>query len=135
MILSAAIDNGYIFMSLVAILTSVISAVYYLTIIKQIFFDKNDYRLNEKLEGLQADGIIAEENSIAETVQDIEKDGPIVEEKLIVEKVNINMNNIVLSSSLSLSISVITLIITLFIFIPKELLTLANILALVLFNL
>lgn len=29
MILSAAIDNGYIFMSLVAILTSVISAVYY----------------------------------------------------------------------------------------------------------
>lgn len=45
------------------------------------------------------------------------------------------MNNIVISSSLSLSISVITLIITLFIFIPKELLTLANILALVLFNL
>lgn len=116
MILSAAIDNGYIFMSLVAILTSVISAVYYLTIIKQIFFDKNDYRLNEKLEGFQADGLIAEENSI-------------------VEKVNIKMNNIVISSSLSLSISVITLIITLFIFIPKELLTLANILALVLFNL
>ena len=116
MILSAAIDNGYIFMSLVAILTSVISAVYYLTIIKQIFFDKNDYRLNEKLEGFQADGLIAEENSN-------------------VEKVTIKMNNIVISSSLSLSISVITLIITLFIFIPKELLTLANILALVLFNL
>ena len=38
MILSAAIDNGYIFISLVAILTSVISAVYYLAIIKQIFF-------------------------------------------------------------------------------------------------
>jgi len=38
MILSAAIDNGYIFMALVAILTSVISAVYYLAIIKQIFF-------------------------------------------------------------------------------------------------
>jgi NADH-ubiquinone oxidoreductase chain 2 len=116
MILSAAIDNGYIFMSLVAILTSVISAVYYLTIIKQIFFDKNDYRLNEKLEGFHADGLIAEKNNI-------------------VEKVNIKMNNIVISSSLSLSISVITLIITLFIFIPKELLTLANILALVLFNL
>jgi len=46
MILSAAIDNGYIFMSLVAILTSVISAVYYLAIIKQIFFDKPDYVLN-----------------------------------------------------------------------------------------
>jgi NADH-ubiquinone oxidoreductase chain 2 len=47
MILSAAIDNGYIFMSLVAILTSVISAVYYLAIIKQIFFDKPDYTKNE----------------------------------------------------------------------------------------
>ena len=115
MILSAAIDNGYIFMSLVAILTSVISAVYYLTIIKKIFFDKNDYTLNEQLESLDADGLVAEENSI-------------------VEKVNIKMNHIVISSSLSLSISIITLIITLFIFIPEEVLGLANILALLLFN-
>jgi NADH-ubiquinone oxidoreductase chain 2 len=116
MILSAAIDNGYIFMSLVAILTSVISAVYYLTIIKQIFFDKNDYTLNEQLESFNADVLVGEENSI-------------------VEKVNIKINNIVIYSSLSLSISVITLIITLFIFIPEELLSLANILALLLFNL
>jgi NADH-ubiquinone oxidoreductase chain 2 len=116
MILSAAIDNGYIFMSLVAILTSVISAVYYLTIIKQIFFDKNDYRLNEQLESFNADGLISDKNSI-------------------VEKVNIKINNIVISSSLSLAISVITLVITLFIFIPEELLSLANILALFLFNL
>jgi NADH-ubiquinone oxidoreductase chain 2 len=116
MILSAAIDNGYIFMSLVAILTSVISAVYYLTIIKQIFFDKNDYTLNEQLESLNADGLISEKNSV-------------------VEKVNIKIKDIVISSSLSLAISVITLIITLFIFIPEELLSLANILALFLFNL
>jgi NADH-ubiquinone oxidoreductase chain 2 len=116
MILSAAIDNGYIFMSLVAILTSVISAVYYLTIIKQIFFDKNDYTLNHEMESFNADGLIAEENSI-------------------VEKVSININNIVISSSLSLSISVITLLISLFIFIPEELLNLTNILALLLFNL
>jgi NADH-ubiquinone oxidoreductase chain 2 len=116
MILSAAIDNGYIFMSLVAILTSVISAVYYLTIIKQIFFDKNEYTLNEQLESFNAEGLITKENTI-------------------VEKVNIKIDNIVISSSLSLSISVITLIITLFIFIPKEILSLANILALLLFNL
>ena len=32
MVLSAALDNGYIFMVLIAILTSVISAVYYLAI-------------------------------------------------------------------------------------------------------
>jgi len=116
MILSAAIDNGYIFMSLVAILTSVISAVYYLAIIKQIFFDKNDYTLNDELESFSADGLIAEKNTI-------------------VKKVSIKINNIVISSSLSLSISVITLVITLFIFIPEELLSLANILALLLFNL
>jgi NADH-ubiquinone oxidoreductase chain 2 len=116
MILSAAIDNGYIFMSLVAILTSVISAVYYLAIIKQIFFDKNDYTLNEELHDFNADGLIAEKSSI-------------------VKKVNIKIKDIVISSSLSLSISIITLVITLFIFIPEELLSLANILALLLFNL
>jgi len=36
MILSAALDSGYVFMSLIAILTSVIGAVYYLNLIKQI---------------------------------------------------------------------------------------------------
>jgi len=116
MILSAAIDNGYIFMSLVAILTSVISAVYYLAIIKQIFFDKPDYLVNDELIDFNADGLITEKNTI-------------------VKKVNVNINNIVISTSLSLSISVITLVITLFIFIPEELLSLANILALIIFNL
>lgn len=116
MVLSAAIDNGYIFMALVAILTSVISAVYYLAIIKQIFFDKPDYTLNDEIKSFNADGLITEKNTV-------------------VKKVHIKMNNIVLSTSLSLSISVITLFITLFIFIPEELLSLANILALILFNL
>lgn len=115
MILSAAIDNGYIFMSLVAILTSVISAVYYLAIIKQIFFDKPDYTLNNELTSLNAEGLIAENKTIS-------------------TKVAIKINNIVLSSSLSISISIITLVIALFIFIPEELLSLANILALILFN-
>ncbi len=64
MILSAAIDNGYIFMSLIAILTSVISAVYYLAIIKQIFFDKPDYVLNDELSNFSADGLITEKNII-----------------------------------------------------------------------
>jgi NADH-ubiquinone oxidoreductase chain 2 len=115
MILSAAIDNGYIFMALVAILTSVISAVYYLAIIKQIFFDKPDYTLNNELTNLNAEGLI-------------------VENKTIEKKVSIKINNIVLSSSLTIAISIITLVIALFIFIPEELLSLANILALILFN-
>jgi NADH-ubiquinone oxidoreductase chain 2 len=42
MVLSSALDNGYIFMSFVAILTSVISAVYYLYIIKHMFFEKSN---------------------------------------------------------------------------------------------
>ena len=115
MILSAAIDNGYIFMSLVAILTSVISAVYYLAIIKQIFFDKPDYELNSELSDFKANSLITEKN-------------------IIVKKIDIKINNIVLSSSLSLTISIITFIITLFIFMPESLLNLTNILTLIFFN-
>ena len=40
MVLSAALDNGYIFITVIAILTSVISAGYYLNVIKQVFFDE-----------------------------------------------------------------------------------------------
>jgi NADH-ubiquinone oxidoreductase chain 2 len=102
MILSAAIDNGYIFMSLVAIITSVISAVYYLAIIKQIFFYKPDYIVNTELKDFNAEGLITKKKSNAS------------------EKVNIKINNIVVSSSLSLTISVITFVISLFIFTPQH---------------
>jgi len=115
MILSAAIDNGYIFMSLVAILTSVISAVYYLAVIKQIFFDKPDYVFNSQLIDFNAEALLSENN-------------------IIIDSVDIKTKNIVLSSSLSLSIAIITLVITLFMFIPEELLSVANILALITFN-
>jgi NADH-ubiquinone oxidoreductase chain 2 len=101
MVLSAALDNGYIFMSLVAILTSVISAVYYLSIIKQIFFDEPDYIINPELDNFKADSIIVEKNTI-------------------IKNITLNLKNIVLSSSLSLSISILTFIISLFIFIPQE---------------
>lgn len=47
MVLSAALDNGYIFLSLVAILTSVIGGVYYLNVIKEIFFYTPEYELNK----------------------------------------------------------------------------------------
>jgi NADH-ubiquinone oxidoreductase chain 2 len=42
-ILISALDNGYIFIVLIAILTSVISAVYYLIIVKFIFFEPKVY--------------------------------------------------------------------------------------------
>jgi NADH-ubiquinone oxidoreductase chain 2 len=47
MVLSAALDNGYIFISLIAILTSVIGAVYYLNLIKEIFFHSPEYKIND----------------------------------------------------------------------------------------
>jgi NADH-ubiquinone oxidoreductase chain 2 len=115
MILSAALDNGYVFMTLVAILTSVISAVYYLAVIKQIFFEKPSYKLNPILNDLNLNCVIS--------------DG-----KTILKKTMLKANNIVISGSLSLIISILTLIILLFIFIPQEWLSMSNILALILFN-
>lgn len=48
MVLSSALDKGYVFISLIAILTSVISAVYYLNIIKEIFFVIPEYVTKSK---------------------------------------------------------------------------------------
>jgi len=48
MILTAAINNGFILTTFIAILTSVISAVYYLIIIKIMFFEQSNYVLNNK---------------------------------------------------------------------------------------
>jgi NADH-ubiquinone oxidoreductase chain 2 len=115
MILSAALDGGYIFLTLVAILTSVISAVYYLNIIKRIFFDECEYVINPELYKLNMYGSV------------LKKD-------FFVEKLTFNCSNIVLSSHLTISISILTLVILLFIFMPQFLLSIANILALILFN-
>ena len=44
MVLSAALDKGYIFMSFIIIFTSVIGAIYYLNLVKNIFFFLPDYK-------------------------------------------------------------------------------------------
>ena len=115
MVLSAALDNGYIFLVLIAILTSVISAVYYLAIIKQVFFDKSDYKMNIMLMYCRYFG-----NIFYKTTH--------------IKQVIYKIEHIILSSSLTITISILTLIILLFIFIPQEWLSMANILALILFN-
>jgi NADH-ubiquinone oxidoreductase chain 2 len=43
MVLSTALDNNKIILVLIGVLTSVIGAVYYLTIIKTIYFDNSQY--------------------------------------------------------------------------------------------
>ena len=115
MVLSAALDNGYVFITLIAILTSVISAVYYLNIVKQVFFDESEYRVNPELSNINIHANI-------------------VKKDVLIEKLTIKYNNIILSSYLTISISTLTLVILLFIFMPQEWLSMANILALILFN-
>jgi NADH-ubiquinone oxidoreductase chain 2 len=122
MVLSAALDNGYIFLTLVAILTSVISAVYYLNIIKEVFFYKSDYKMNLALNNIDLHGSLIKNDIYAGRTRIS------VEEKEDSERISgtnkkeikFKLNNIVLSSSLTITISILTLIILLFIFIPRE---------------
>jgi NADH-ubiquinone oxidoreductase chain 2 len=43
MVLTTALDSNKIVLVLISVFTSVIGAVYYLTVIKTIYFDKSDY--------------------------------------------------------------------------------------------
>jgi NADH-ubiquinone oxidoreductase chain 2 len=115
MVLSAALDNGYVFLVLVAISTSVISAVYYLNIIKQVFFDKPEYKINPAIENTNIYASITRNN-------------------IMINKLSFKYDSIILSSCLTITISTLTLVILLFIFMPQELLSMANILALIVFN-
>ena len=101
MVLSAALDSGYVFLALIAILTSVISAVYYLGIIKQVFFDKSEYILNPDF-------------------MDLSLYGSVVNKNTLLKKVTFKVDSIVLSSCLTITISTLTLIILLFMFTPQE---------------
>ena len=122
MVLSAALDNGYIFISLVAILTSVIGAVYYLNIIKEIFFYSPEYKLSQK----SVEYSDTYTNVKSEDLKNISN---------INTSLLINNNNItVISTPFSITISIITLIILLFIFMNKEWLSMGTILVQVLFN-
>lgn len=114
MVLSAALDSGYVFMVLVAIITSVIGAGYYLNLVKQIFFFKDNYKKNPSIDGLELKGYIQSSNGI--------------------KAVTFKPENIIISSSLSSSISVLTLTLLLFMFIPTEWFNIVSILSLILFK-
>lgn len=116
MVLSAALDNGYIFISIIAILTSVIGAVYYLNIIKEVFFFSPEYVVNPLFKNLILKGNIFNRKN------------------QIIEQVSFNYKNISISSPMAITISIITLIIVLFIFMNKEWLSMGAILVQILFN-
>jgi len=116
MVLSAALDKGYFFLSIVAILTSVIGAAYYLNIIKEIYFYSPQYKINPLLKDLEFNGsFYNKQNKLIETVK-------------------FKYNNLIINSVISIIISVLTLIILLFIFINKEWLSMGTILVQILFN-
>ena len=119
MVLSAALDKGLVFLSLIAILTSVVGAIYYLSIIKEMFFSLPEYKINPLLENLVLKGNILSTNS---------------DNKKIIKKLNFNYNNIAISSPISFVISTITLVILLFLFMNNEWLSMGTILVQILFN-
>lgn len=122
MILSAALDSGYIFMSLIAIITSVIGAGYYLNLVKQIFFFKNDYKINPSTDNLELVGHILPTGWIrkAQKTQNM--------------PVRFKPENITINSSLTTNISVLTLLLVLFIFVPGEWFNIVGILSVILFK-
>lgn len=134
MVLSAALDSGYVFLALVAILTSVVSAVYYLGVIKQIFFD--DYTgpmLRKGERGLNLQDTSADSNSNSNTSAlsaasklKIREDGSRAQTAAV--------EDTLLSFSLTVTISILTLALLSFIFTPQESLSMTSILALTLFN-
>jgi NADH-ubiquinone oxidoreductase chain 2 len=112
MVLSSALDKGYVFLVLIAILTSVIAAVYYLGIIKRMYFDEHDYLPFE----LKMDNNIENSNKTI-----LKKDNNLLD------------TNIYISNYLSITISIITLLVLIFILVPQEFMNLSNILTLVLY--
>jgi len=113
MVFSAALDNGYILWSIIAILTSVIGGVYYLNLIKEIFFFDRTY--NDKLPWeeylIQPDADMYKEYNF-QTLS--------------------GYNTI--SNNVSITISIITLSILLFVYINNEWLSMGTIVVQILFD-
>ena len=116
MVLSAALDKGYLFLSLIAILTSVIGAVYYLNIIKEIYFYTPQYKINPLLKNLEFNGNFYNK------------------QKKVVQTIKFKYKDLTINSVMSIIISILTLLILLFIFINKEWLSMGTILVQILFN-
>jgi len=102
MVLSAALDKGYFFLSIIAILTSVIGAVYYLNIIKEIYFYSPQYKINSLIKDLEFKGNFYNKD------------------KGLIKTINYKYNDLTINSVITIIISILTLIILLFIFMNKE---------------
>ena len=134
MVLSSALDNGYYFLTIIAILTSVIGAVYYLSIIKQIYFDEFKYTLSETYKNVDLGAtILKNKTKIEQEEQKYEEEEEQIKQKGA-EKINFNLNNIVISNCLTISISILTNTILFIILNPEILLRATAIISLIIFN-
>ena len=113
MVFSAALQEGFVFLTLIGVFTSVISAVYYLYVVKTMFFDGHSYSYNNKVKDIIIPAIVLQNNKQVDTIYFDYK--------------------FALSNSLTITISILTLIILLFMLMPNEWLHLSNILSIVLF--
>nr|YP_001648749.1 NADH dehydrogenase subunit 2 [Zymoseptoria tritici]ABU40265.1 NADH dehydrogenase subunit 2 [Zymoseptoria tritici]AYO45626.1 NADH dehydrogenase subunit 2 [Zymoseptoria tritici] len=131
MILSAALDSGYVFMALVAILTSVIGAAYYLNLIKQIFFYKNDHVINPSINNMDLTAYISSKRGSSNGNSGPSYNGA---NSSNVEKIKFTSSNIVINSSFSSIIAVLTLLLLLFIYIPGEWFNIVSVLTVIIFR-
>ena len=140
MVLSAALDNGYVFMALIAILTSVIGAGYYLNLIKEIFFNKPDYEKNPLFYNNNVKGGFFKTSLtndshlvgyISANGEETNVSSNLKQEK---RKIFFKPENITVNSSLSGAISIITLLLILFIYMPAQWFNVVNILTLIIFK-
>lgn len=116
MILSAALDKNQVFLVLIAIITSVIGAAYYLNLIKQIFFYKSNYSKNSSMDNISLAAYIVDHGNTVSNERQDKIDRVEINKRYI----SFNPNNITINSALSSTISIITLLLSLFIFIPEE---------------
>lgn len=119
MVLSAALDSGYIFITLIAILTSVISAAYYLNVIKQVFFDINKLQLHQYFKS---------------TIYNCRIMPYMYYGYANVNHIKFGIESVILSTFLTTTVSVLTLIILLFMFSSNEWLSMTRLLSLLIFN-
>jgi NADH-ubiquinone oxidoreductase chain 2 len=116
MVLSAALDKGFIFLTLIAIITSVIGAVYYLNIVKEIFFSLPLYKS-------KSFKILLNNHEKRNILNKYIPNKKLIEQKTqsIIYLINIKTTyKLIISNVITIVISIITLLILLFIFINKE---------------
>lgn len=117
MVLSSALNQGYTFLSFVAIITSVISASYYLYIVKEIFFEKSSLIINKYfVDKIYKYSLISSFN--------LKKRADF----------NYTIYNLSLSSCLSLNVSIITMLTLSFMFASQEWTSMTRITAMVASN-